>query len=310
MAVKESLLPSVMVLKDVHRPFFLSPTRKANYRFGLAEACWILSGSDDAQLIGKFNKNMLKFSDDGKTLWGAYGPRLMGQMPHVLNSLRRDGHSRQAVSCPWRPQVGPLELYGMDIDWRGDHRDSLGLTLDPNNQNAEWDGDSWRSKDIPCTIFMHFQMRDGKLCMTAYMRSNDAYLGVPYDILSFTTVQRAIASALGAEPGWYCHVASNLHLYERNFEDAERALKDTSGVDNQVELPPMGRALYGTLAPQISRVFEDIFDETLGACEHHVDWIKPFVAAMHRRPDVWDGWPRLLRATGRKPRVVATSTIT
>jgi hypothetical protein len=89
-----------------------------------------------------------------------------------------------------------------------------------------------------------------------FMRSNDCWLGLPYDVLSFTTVQRVVASALGVQPGEYCHVADNLHLYEKDHEAARRVLEERGVPPGQVFVPWFERLFYGLDASQITRVFD------------------------------------------------------
>ena len=62
-------------------------TRAFPISFALAELAWILSGSNDAQLIAKWNKAMLAYSDDGKTMSGAYGYRLGSQIDSCIAKL-------------------------------------------------------------------------------------------------------------------------------------------------------------------------------------------------------------------------------
>jgi thymidylate synthase len=73
---------------------------------------------------------------------------------------------------------------------------------------------------------MHqFRIRNNKLNMSVYMRSNDVWLGSAYDFFQFTRVQIAMASVLGIEPGTYAHHVGSLHIYEDNFESADRLEK-------------------------------------------------------------------------------------
>jgi thymidylate synthase len=66
---------------------------------------------------------------------------------------------------------------------------------------------------------MHqFRIRNNKLNMSVYMRSNDVWLGSAYDFFQFTRVQIAMASVLGIEPGTYGHHVGSLHIYENNYE--------------------------------------------------------------------------------------------
>lgn len=297
--VREVPFPVTLTLTDVHRPFILDPIRRVNYRFGFAEAAWILAGSDDAQAIGRFNKTMLNFSDDERTLWGAYGPRLMGQLDHVVSTLRRDPDSRQAVVTTWRPQVNFVQtttegMFGSTSAIRA----GVVASSIRYNHLPEWDGSSWRSRDIPCTVAWHFQVRDGRLNLTVFMRSHDVWLGMPYDILSFTTVQRVVASMLGIEAGRYNHVLSNLHLYETNLDDASRMGGSPNGVIPA--MPPFGGIFSKGMAHQIRAIFRDVLEGRDARFSRDDDFIQPFYAAINRDPDRWSQFIPLMAANGRK----------
>jgi thymidylate synthase len=299
MKTRELSLPVVLTLNDVYRPFMSSTVRRANYRFGLAEAAWMLSGSNDAKLIGSFNKQMLKFSDDGDRLWGAYGPRLMGQIDHVLSTLSRDRDSRQAIITTWRPQVGPLSV-GMinQVTGRPDLNEGRMLAAGAQWEGdglASWDGHSWRSKDTPCTVAWHFQIRDDKLNLTVFMRSNDVWLGLPYDLVSFTSVQRVIASALNVEPGKYHHVVSNLHIYEQHYDKADKMLA-TDGIRSPVSLPRNDCTFRGAMSSLISRSFDLVMKNDIVSCD---SMLNPFVAAIDRNSALWPDVDELMTSNGR-----------
>jgi thymidylate synthase len=226
MNVLELTKPCLLTLTDVRRPFVVSPARRAKYRFGLVEAAWILAGLDDLETVARVNGRMRDFSDDGKTLWGAYGPRVMGQLQHVVSSLKNDRDTRQAVLTTWRsPEPGQIV----------------------------------RSKDVPCTVAWHFTVRDDRLELVVFMRSNDAWLGLPYDTLSFTTVQRVLASMLGMKLGHYTLVASNLHLYETHWEQAaETVLNDAHSDLNVPDLPDLGHLLQSMSVDDVIDTFRSV----------------------------------------------------
>jgi thymidylate synthase len=167
----------------------LPPTRQLNPAFAVAEALWILSGSDDPWIF-TYNRVLETYADDGR-LQGAYGPRIrrwraaLDQLSHVRTLLARDPDSRQAV----------VQLYDPVRDTRG-HR------------------------DVPCTLNYRFYVRDGCLDMHTSMRSNDVWLGLPYDIFTATVLHELMAGWVDVDLGTYHHHVDSLHLYDQHAESA------------------------------------------------------------------------------------------
>ncbi len=132
--------------------------------------------------IAGYNKNIAQFSDNGYTFDGAYGPRVVAQMPYLLEQLQKPG-SRQAIMTIWSPSPAP-------------------------------------SKDIPCTVSWQCLAREGRLHAIVTMRSSDIWLGLPYDIHNFGQLTSGVASALGLELGSLTYLLGSSHLYDRDREKA------------------------------------------------------------------------------------------
>lgn len=163
--------------------------RKFNLVYSLVESLLLISKTNEAKYWTKFNPRMINYSDDGKTLSGAYGYRIADKIDDVVKRLKEDKDTRQAV----------LTIYQNDV---------CRITKDP-----------------PCTLNLHFLIRNNKLNLITYMRSNDIIWGTPYDIFMFTTLQRLVANKLWIEVGWYKHIPSSLHVYNQHY-DLLRAMKD------------------------------------------------------------------------------------
>lgn len=188
-------------------------TRKLNPSFMAAEFMWMINGSNDARLIVPYNSQVEKFSDNG-LFDGAYGPKLIDQLPYILRTLTADPSSRQAVLTLWRERPGP-------------------------------------SKDVPCTVMMQFFIRNQMLDMVTYMRSNDAWLGLPYDVFTFTMIQKTIACLLDVEPGWYHHHVGSLHLYEEYWLKAKKVV-----AENTLQIPYISmNVLTAPMPPETWSVF-------------------------------------------------------
>lgn len=171
---------------NIMRPgqLIMTPARHLNRAFAIAEFIWILTGHEDLEQIAYYNKNMRRYSDDGRTLTGAYGPRIRRQLEYVIDTLTRDPNSRQAALTIWTENPGP-------------------------------------SKDIPCTIMFHFLKSDGRLNLHTYMRSNDIILGFPYDTFTFGLILEFVAHVVDLPLGMVYHNVGTLHLYEHDIRKAE-----------------------------------------------------------------------------------------
>jgi len=84
------------------------------------------------------------------------------------------------------------------------------------------------SKDIPCNTTIYLKIRNTKLDITILNRSNDLFLGVPYNVFVFYLLQVYIASAVDCKIGTQTHYTDSLHLYEKHFHKVEKIIKNNS----------------------------------------------------------------------------------
>jgi thymidylate synthase len=191
--VKGEVLNAVTVIKDATKGIVQSDIRKMPLRYAVGELMWYLSGNRSLSAIQNYTKAWDRMSDDGVTVNSNYGWCIhhkfgFDQWEYVKNMLLSDLNSRQAV---------------------------LHIKTASNKP----------SKDVNCTVCLQFLVRDGKLHATTYMRSNDIWMGFPYDVFSFTAMQCKMAMELGVGIGTYTHIAGSLHLYERNGSNEENTTK-------------------------------------------------------------------------------------
>lgn len=179
------------VMFDMSRPIVTCSARNLGYRFMCAEAAWMLSGDDRVSTIAPFSKMISSFSDDGMTFFGAYGPKIVAQVPYVVDALKRDPHTRQAVINIWRENP-------------------------PN------------TKDVPCTLSCQFLLREDQLHAIVTMRSSDVWLGLPYDGFNFSMLAAFVALQLPGivRLGKMCQTAGSRHVYDRNLSAARTITRD------------------------------------------------------------------------------------
>jgi thymidylate synthase len=187
------------------------PERALSYQFMAAEAYWILTGNDRVDGIAPWNKYIEKFSDNGETFFGAYGPKIISQLDYVVDKLKHDPWSRQA-----------------------------GLTL--------WRENPPFGKDIPCTVAIFAMIRERRLNLHVFMRSSDVWLGLPYDVFNFSMLANLICCRLntgpelsrlgGVAPGLLYLTAASMHLYQANADAANVVLFDARVHREGPPVPP------------------------------------------------------------------------
>ena len=93
-----------VTLELTQNHFNVLTTKPMNYRFMAAEFAWMLTGQTRVDIIAAYNGNMVRYSDDGQHLAGAYGPPVTDQIPYIIETLKDDPVSRQALLTIWRPR--------------------------------------------------------------------------------------------------------------------------------------------------------------------------------------------------------------
>jgi thymidylate synthase len=94
-----------------------------------------------------------------------------------------------------------------------------------------------RDGDVPCTCTLQFLLRSDRLHMLTYMRSNDAFWGLPHDVFCFTMIQEILARELAVELGTYKHMVGSLHLYNSHADEARLFIGE--GWQSTDGMPPM-----------------------------------------------------------------------
>lgn len=194
--VKE-LLNTQIVITDPVRREILSINRKANVFAQIAETMWVLSGRTDIEWLSAYLPRARDYSDDGEHWRAGYGKRIrhwgcteydpgLDQLRYVVNTLRADPLSRQAVIAIWEPVV-----------------------------------DTTPGKDKACNTFLQFQSRGGALYLTVNVRSNDVMWGWSgINAFEWSTLQEMVASILGISVGELVFNIGSLHLYEQHWDKA------------------------------------------------------------------------------------------
>ena len=209
------------------------PGRKNNIFATVAETLWVLAGRNDMDYLSTYLPRARDFSDDGETWRAGYGTRIrkfgqdrlpqpIDQLQQIVQVLRKDVNSRQAVMSLWE-QVSDYNP----------------------------------SKDIPCTNWIHFLVRNRKLNMSVAIRSNDIMWGASgINWFEWSVMQKLVANSLGIDTGDLNYFADSFHLYDRHIMRAERI---DDGLKVFLQNPVYAKPYYACPAKFNLRIEE--FDE-------------------------------------------------
>lgn len=187
--IRGEVINAISVLNDPTRNILKSKRRNLHMRYAIGEMLWYMSSNPLLKEIQKYTDGWDRMSDDGMTVNSNYGYCIK-------------------------------QKYGFD-QWEWCRKE---LDSNPNSRRAVIhikEASYKESKDVNCTVCLQFFIRNEKLYMTTYMRSNDLWMGFPYDVFQFCNMQVLMSMELGYDLGTYTHIAGSLHLYERDVKGAE-----------------------------------------------------------------------------------------
>lgn len=232
----KELLDVALVVEDPTQCLYSNQARGSQLKYIAAEFLWYYMGRNDVAFISKWAKFWETIQNPDGTANSAYGnlifveknPHGLTQYQWAIQSLMNDSNTRQAVL----------------------HFNK------PKHQH-------FSNKDFVCTMYANLHIRNNKLYMSVYMRSNDAVWGTPTDVAFFCSLQMQIHSHLKQfypelELGSYTHVANSYHVYDRHYELTDQML---STEFTAMQLPPIVNDLIeidGTPSEDFRNLFSAI----------------------------------------------------
>ncbi len=184
---------------DISEKFPLLTTKKLHLKSIIHELLWFLQGETNIRYL----------KDNGVSIWdewadksGDLGPvygaqwrswhtadgRTIDQISQVIEQIKTDPDSRRLIVSAWN--VGELDKMAL----------------------------------MPCHAFFQFYVADGKLSCQLYQRSADIFLGVPFNIASYSLLLMMMAQVTGLNAGEFVHTFGDAHLYLNHMDQVEEQL--------------------------------------------------------------------------------------
>ncbi len=184
---------------DLSEGFPLLTTKKLHTRSIIHELLWFLQGSTN---IAYLKENGVRIWDEWADEKGELGPvygyqwrswpshdgEKIDQIANLIEQIKSNPDSRRHLVCAWN--VADVEKMALP----------------------------------PCHTLFQFYVADGKLSCQLYQRSADVFLGVPFNIASYSLLTLMVAQVTGLQPGDFVHTFGDCHLYSNHFEQAQLQL--------------------------------------------------------------------------------------
>ena len=152
---------------------------------------------------------------------------MVDQISELVEQIKTNPDSRRLLVSAWNPTVLPDTRFSP-------------------SENAK----QGRQALPPCHCLFQFYVLDGKLSCQLYQRSADVFLGVPFNIASYSLLTMMIAQVTNLRPGDFIHTFGDAHLYLNHLEQVEEQLSR-----EPYPLPQM------KINPKVEDLFDFIFED-------------------------------------------------
>jgi thymidylate synthase len=214
--------------------FPLVTTKKLHLRSIIHELLWFLRGDTNLKYLHQHGVTIWdEWADRDGNLgpiygaqwcrWRAADGRAINQIDRVVDEIKNNPDSRRLIVSAWN--VGEIEQMALP----------------------------------PCHTLFQFYVQEGELHCQLYQRSADLFLGVPFNIASYSLLTLMVAQVCGLRPGTFVHTFGDLHLYRNHLEQARL----------QLAREPRSRPTM-TLNPAVKNIHEFKYEDfTLSGYDPH-----------------------------------------
>ena len=210
--------------------FPLVTTKKLHLKSIIHELLWFLKGDTNIKYL---QDNGVKiwdgWADKNGDLGPVYGSQWrnwnndnIDQISNLIEMIKKNPKSRRMIVSAWNPSVLP----------------DTSISFDENIKNG-------KAALPPCHAFFQFYVADGKLSCQLYQRSADIFLGVPFNIASYSLFTHMVAHVCKLKVGDFIHTFGDAHIYTNHFDQVKLQLSRKPN-----KLPSL----------KIKRSVNDIFD--------------------------------------------------
>ena len=197
---------------DLEDGFPLVTTKKVHLKSIIHELLWFIKG----------DTNIKYLVDNGVSIWNDWPYKTYKESDSYQNETMEEFVQKIKDDNEFAEKWGNLgPVYGKQ--WRNfDGVDQFMNIIDEIKKNPNSRRlivSSWNPKEIPfmalppCHSLYQFYVIDGKLCLQLYQRSGDIFLGIPFNIASYSLLLMMVAKVVGLKLGTFVHTIGDAHIY-------------------------------------------------------------------------------------------------
>ena len=220
---------------DLNKGFPMVTTKKLHLKSIIYELLWFLKGDTNIDYLKENGVNIWNaWADKNGDLGPVYGFQWrnwnndgIDQIKILVKDLVKNPNSRRHLISAWNPSVLP----------------DTSKSFESNVANG-------KAALPPCHAFFQFYVSNEKLSCQLYQRSADVFLGVPFNIASYSLLTMMIAQVCNLKLGDFVHTFGDAHIYSNHFEQMNVQLKREPR-----SLPSM------KLNPSVTDIFDFKFED-------------------------------------------------
>lgn len=195
---------------NLEEGFPLLTTKKVHLRSIIHELLWLINGDTNIKYLHD-NKVSIwdEWADENGDLGPIYGAQWrnwnnegIDQIADLIESIKNNPNSRRHIVTAWNPSVLP----------------------DEKSKDFAQNVADGKAALPPCHAFFQFYVADNKLSCQLYQRSADVFLGVPFNIASYSLLTMMIAQVCGLGLGDFVHTFGDVHIYNNHIEQVKLQL--------------------------------------------------------------------------------------
>jgi thymidylate synthase len=219
---------------DLRNEFPAVTTKKLAWKSVVSELLWMLEGSSDERRLAEIHYDKPREELIGKTtIWTANANAQGKDLGYVNTDTIKDlgpvyGHQWRT----WDAQLGYVDQIAQVLE---------GLKHDPNGRRhivSAWNADRVPVMALPpCHALFQFHVQDGELSCQLYQRSADMFLGVPFNIASYSLLTHMFAKLLELKVGDFIWTGGDCHIYQNHFEAVNLQLTRTPDTGPHLLMP-------------------------------------------------------------------------